>query len=744
VSDAVPARPGDAHGPGGAAPTPRGEPGPLPARRVDQVDDYHGELVADPYRWLEDTNAPDTQAWVAAENELTDAWLAAVPAREEIRERLTELWDYPRVGAPFERGGRWFQLRNTGLQNQDVLYVMDSPEAPGDQPEAAGRVLLDPNALSSDGTVALTSFAVTDDGARLAYATSSAGSDWMTWRVRDTATGEDHADVIEWSKYSDAAWLKDGSGFYYGAVDPPAPGAEYLDAVGLHRLFFHRLGTDQDADELIFAAPEEPEWMGAAEVSDDGRYVVITIEKGTAPETQLRVLDREDPAAGLTPLVAEFAAKAAYVTNLGSTFYLLTDDGAERQRVVAVELENPARAGWREVIPESADLLLDVRHYGGRLVCHYLRDACSALAVFGLDGTPDHDIPVPAVSSLTAGFTGAPESSRVHFAVSSFIDSGSVWTHDLESQQTRQLTRPAAAVDPAAFVSEQVFVTADDGVSVPLFLTRRADVAPNGDAPVLLYGYGGFDIPMTPSFSVSRIAFIERGGVLAVAALRGGGEYGRAWHQAGILERKQRVFDDFAGCARWLVGAGWSRPERIAIQGGSNGGLLVGASITQHPELFGAAVAEVGVLDMLRFHRFTIGWAWKSDYGDPDDPAQYPALRAYSPLHNIVPGRRYPPILITTGDHDDRVVPGHSFKFAATLQWAAAASAGESGRAGESDGAAESSVTGEAAGGPPAPVLLRTETSAGHGHGLPTVKAIAKATDVLAFLAATVGASQPG
>ncbi len=687
----------------------------LPARRGGQVDDYHGESIADPYRWLEDTNAPETQAWVAAENALTEAWLSAVPAREPIRRRLTQLWDYPRTGVPFERSGRWFQLRNTGLQNQDVLYVMASAED-------TGRVLLDPNALSADGTISLTSFAVSDDGQLLAYATSSAGSDWMTWRVRETATGEDREDTVAWSKYSGAAWLPDGSGFYYGAVDPPRAGAEYLEAVSPHKLYFHRMGTPQAEDEVVFAAPEQPEWIAEASVSDDGRFLIITISAGTAPETQLRVLDRHASGRGLIPLVADFSAKARYVANLGETFFLLTDDGAERQRIVAVELDTPEREAWRQVVPESEALLLSARHCGGHLVCHYLADACSQLTVYAFDGAHVGDVAVPDVSSLAgdhdgSGFEGRPDSSTLHFVVTSFLDSGSLWQHDLETGATRLITPPSVGIDREGLVSEQVFVTADDGASVPLFLTHRADVAPNGDVPVLLYGYGGFDISLTPHFSVSWAAFVERGGVLAVAVLRGGGEYGRSWHRAGILENKQRVFDDFCDCARWLVSSHWSRPERIAINGGSNGGLLVGACVTQHPELFGAVIADVGVLDMLRFHRFTIGWAWKSDYGDPDDPEQYPALRAYSPLHNIEAGRSYPPILITTGDHDDRVVPGHSFKFAATLQAAATLTHG-----------------------PTAPVLLRTETSAGHGHGLPTSKAIAAATDRLTFIAGTVEA----
>jgi prolyl oligopeptidase len=686
----------------------------VPARRSDQVDDYHGELVADPYRWLEDTNSSETRDWVQAENELTEEWLSRVEAREEIRRRLSELWDYPRFKAPFERGGRWFQLRNSGLQNQDVLYVMDSAED-------EGRVLLDPNELSPDGTVAMPSFEVAEDGALVVYATSGAGSDWMTWHVREVASGQDRPDVVEWAKYAGASWLKDGSGFYYGLVDPPTPGAEYLEAAPPQKVGFHRLGTEQSEDEIAFAAPEEPEWTSETVVSEDGRYVVISISEGTAPEAQLRVLDREDPGSGFQSLVGDFSSKASYVANFGSTFYLLTDDGAERQRIVAVELENPGRDQWREVIPECTALLRAARHCGGLLVCHYLKDACSTLAAFRFDGSRVREIPVPENSSLLVteyddpGFEGRADSTKLHFVVTSFTDSGSLWEHDLQSGETRLVRQSAARLDQQGLVSEQVFVTADDGESIPLFLTRRRDVDPNGDVPVLLYGYGGFDISVTPEFDVSWAAFVERGGLLAVAVLRGGGEYGSSWHRAGMLANKQRVFDDFCDCARWLAASGWSRPARIAINGASNGGLLVGACVTQQPELFGAAVADVGVFDMLRFHRFTIGWAWKSDFGDPENPEHYRWVRAYSPLHNVDLGRPYPPILLTTGDHDDRVIPGHSFKFAATLQAAAASS-----RA-------------------PAPVLLRTETSAGHGHGLPTTKAIAKATDVLAFIEGTVG-----
>jgi prolyl oligopeptidase len=682
---------------------------PIVTRKGDQVDDYHGELVADPYRWLEDTNSPETRRWIQAQNDRTEAFLAGIPAREAIRARLSELWDYPRCEVPFQAGPAWFQRRNSGLQDQSVLYVMGSPED-------EGRVLLDPNLLSDDGTVALTGIDVTDDGSLLAYATSTAGSDWMTWRVRDVATGTDHADVVEWARYGGAAW-RAGAGFYYSATDRPAEGAELTQQVGLLRILFHTLGTPQDEDRLVFEAPDEPEWLPHATVSEEGRFLVVSISRGTNPESHILVLDHERPEGGLRPLVAGFSCKALVAGNVGRTFFVVTDDRAERQRLVAIDLDHPQPDNWREIVPEREAVLVGARNCGGRLVCHHLRDACSRLSVLELDGTPVRELPLPPVASLRyehseVGIEGRADSPLLHFGLWSFIDSGSLWSHDVGTGETRMWQGPAAPVDAARLVSEQVFVTADDGVLVPLFLTRRRDLARTGEAPVLLVGYGGFDIAMTPRFQRADVLFVERGGILAVAVLRGGGEYGRSWHDAGRLAHKQRVFDDFCDCARWLAASGWSRPALTAINGGSNGGLLVGACLTQHPELFGAAVPEVGVLDMLRFPKFTIGWAWKSDFGDPDDPEEYRWLRAYSPLHNIRPGVAYPPTLITTGDHDDRVVPGHSFKFAAALQAAQAAGGAWAG----------------------APILIRIETAAGHGLGKPTSKAIAERADVLAFL----------
>ena len=673
-----------------------------PARRGPDTDDFHGELVSDPYRWLEVTEDPEVAGWIKAQNEVTESFLAAAGDREAIRARLTELWDYPRYGVPFERGGRWFQTRNPGLASQPVLYVMDAPEADG-------RPLIDPNALSADGTVAVGEINVSEDGTLVAYATSALGSDWQTWHVRDVTTGADTDDVIEWSKFSEAAWRQDGSGFYYGAMEPAAPGAEYREANQPLRIFFHRIGAQQRDDELVYAPPE-PGWIPWSQVSDDGRYLIISIEEGSS-ENQVHVLDLTDPGAGFRALVPDFASKAIVVTSVGTTFYLVTDHAAERNRLVAVDLAAPGRENWREVIPEAADTLLGAHFFGGRLVCHYLRDAHSVLRVHALDGAHLGDVPVPAMSSL-GGIAGRPGRDTVYFEAVSFTESGSLWSHDLSTGQTRLVRPSAARIDPGAFSTEQVLAPSADGTPIPVFLTRRRDLVPDGTAPVLLYAYGGFDVPMTPGFSPLWAAWLDSGGILAVAVLRGGGEYGKAWHEAGRRDRKQNVFDDFCGCARWLAASGWSRPDRIAIMGGSNGGLLVGACLTQHPELFGACVAEVGVFDMLRYHTFTIGWAWTAELGDPGHPDEYAWLRSYSPLHNVRAGTHYPPTLLLTGDHDDRVVPGHSLKFAATVQ---AAQGGE------------------------APVLLRVETGAGHGAGKPTGKAIASGTDVLAFLQVALG-----
>jgi prolyl oligopeptidase len=665
-------------------------------RRGDVVDVLHGESVPDPYRWLEDTESAETAAWVRAQNTATTARLDSLTDREQIRARLAELWDVTRWGTPYERGAKWFFTRHDAGSDQPILLVAATADG-------HGEVLLDPNTLSTDGTVALTSWSVSADASTLAYSTSQAGSDWMTWRVRDVASGHDHADVVEWSKWSGAAWLPDASGFFYGALDPPTAGKEYLDTTNGMRLQLHLLGRPAAADEVVYADPD-PNWEPDVSTLDRGRWLVITTHRGTNLETVIRVIDLHDRQAGIRDLLPTPESDARVVGNDGSTFFVLTDAGAPRKHVVAIDLDAPAPEHWREIIAESSDQLEDVTQAGDCLVAHVLRDASSQLHLWSTSGERLGQVKLPPYVTVTELSGGA--GPLVHFGLTSFTDPASVWSCDVTSGAVALVHDSALPIDPDSIVVTRATAPSIDGTEIPMFLVRQADATPTGDVRSLLYGYGGFSIPITPTFNAARLVWVERGGLLAVANLRGGGEFGSQWYDAGRLAHKQNGFDDFAGCARWLATSGWSRPSRIAINGGSNGGLLVGAVLTQHPELIGAAVPEVGVLDMLRYHRFTVGWAWTSDYGDPDDPVQYQWVRAISPLHAITPGTAYPSTLVMTADHDDRVVPGHSFKFAATLQ---AAQAGN------------------------APVLIRIETSGGHGAGTPVHKLIDARADMLAF-----------
>ena len=676
-----------------------------PAATGDVVDDHHGVRVADPYRWLEDTDASETAVWTAAQNELTEGWLAEVPQRDAIRTRLRELTDHARAGAPWQRAGRWFQMRNTGLQNQDVLWTMPAADA-------EGEVLLDPNLLSDDGTVALTALAITDDGGRLAYATSKAGSDWMTWQVRDTSSGQELGDLVEWSKFSGAAWAPDGSGFWYGRYDEPAAGDAYEGLNRNQRLYFHRVGTAQADDELFYERPDQPEWGFEPEVSADGRFLVIHVWHGTQPDNGLFVVDLAQDPSTVVALLDAFDAGYHFVGSDGDVLYLRTDLDAPLGRVIAIDVRNPDRDAWREVIAAGDDTLERVRLIGGRLLGVFLHDASHRLRWFTHDGVPDGEIELPSAGSVDA-VTGRDEDTVCCFAFTTFTEPTVVFRHDTVTAVTDVLHRAETGMDPARLVTEQHFVTSTDGERVPVFLVHRDDVTADSTRAVWLYGYGGFQIPITPICKNEWLVWLELGGVLAVANLRGGGEYGQQWHDAGRLDNKQQVFDDAIAIAEWLEEQGWARQRGVAIHGRSNGGLLAGACLTQRPELFGAAVPEVGVLDMLRFHRFTIGWGWVSDYGSADDPHQFEVLHAYSPLHRIEPGTAYPPTLVTTADHDDRVVPGHSFKFAAALQ---------------------------AAQGGDAPILIRVETDAGHGVGKPTEKLIEERSDVVAFLVGVLGA----
>ncbi|RMG14241.1 MAG: S9 family peptidase [Deltaproteobacteria bacterium] len=674
------------------------------ARRGDVVDEYHGVKVPDPYRWLEDPDSPETRAWIEAENRLTFSYLERIPEREAIRRRLETLWNYEKYGVPVKKGGRYFYEYNPGLLNQNRLYVL---EGAGAEP----RLLLDPNTFSEDGTVALTYWTPSEDGKRIAYAISRAGSDWKEWHVLDVETGKVLPDVIRWSKFSGASWSPDGSGFYYSAYDPPQEDEALTGQNYFQKLYFHRVGTEQAEDRLVYERPDEKEWGFDGRVTDDGRYLVIHVWRGTEPKTQVFYQSLERPGAPVVELLTGFDAEYEVIESRGDMLYVKTDLEAPRGRIVAIDLKRPKREAWREVVPEQADTLQVARLIGGRLVLEYLRDAKSALVVYGLDGKRLGEVSLPGIGSV-AGLSGDPDDSEAFFLFTGYTTPTEVMRLDVERLEAKVYRRPRVDFDPDAFETRQVFVRSKDGTKVPMFITHRKGLKLDGDNPTLLYGYGGFGISLTPTFSVSMTVWMEMGGVYAVANLRGGGEYGEAWHQAGTKLKKQNVFDDFIAAAEWLIDHRYTRPERLAIMGGSNGGLLVGAVLTQRPDLFGAAVVKVGVLDMLRYHRFTIGWAWASDYGTVENEDEFKALLAYSPLHNVREGTKYPATLITTADHDDRVVPAHSFKFAAALQHAQAG---------------------------PDPILIRIETKAGHGAGKPTQKIIDEVADTFAFLVHELG-----
>jgi prolyl oligopeptidase len=676
------------------------------ARKGDVVETLHGRSVPDPYRWLEDPNSAETKAWIEAENQVTHAWLDAVPSRQRIRQRLTALWDYERFGPPSKEGPWYIFAKNNGLQNQSVIYktrTLDGTPA----------VLIDPNTLSADGTVALGDVSYTEDGRHMAYSLAASGSDWLEWHVRDVESGQDLPDVIKWSKFSSASWLKDGSGFFYSRFDAPKEGETFTGVNKFQKVFFHNLGTSQDADPLIYERKDQPDWGFSSDVTDDGKYLLIYQSEGTKPENRVFVKDLTAPNATIQPFLDKFDAEYNIVGNDGSQFYTQTDKDAPRRRVVAIELAHPDAPAWKTLIPEAPgkDVLNSTRMVSNRFVTSWLSDAHSVVKVFALDGTLERDVALPSVGSVV-GITGRRKDAEAFYSFSSFAYPSTVYRYDVSAGVSTVFRKPAVDFVPETFETVQVFYPSKDGTKIPLFLTYKKGLKKEGQNPTYLYGYGGFNIPMMPGFSPGVIAWMEMGGVFAQASLRGGGEYGKAWYDAGRLTHKQNVFDDFIAAAEYLIAEKYTSTPKLAIGGGSNGGLLVGACLTQRPELFGAALPAVGVLDMLRFHKFTIGWAWKSDFGDPDVAADFATLLAYSPLHNLKPGMKYPPTLITTSDHDDRVAPAHSFKFAAALQ---------------------------AAQGGPAPVLIRIETKAGHGAGKPTTKIIEERADAYAFLVRALG-----
>ena len=676
-----------------------------PTRREDFSESLHGQSIPDPYRWLEDDHSSQTEAWVQAQNRLTNTFLADIPQRQSIQNRLTELWDYEKFGAPFKRGGRYFFTRNDGLQNQPVLYWMEDLAA-------RPRELLDPNRLSEDGTVALSGYTVSRDGQFLAYGLSGAGSDWQEWRVRRVSSAEDLPDLLRWVKFSEASFTPDNRGFYYSRYDAPPDGAAYKGANYFQKLYYHTLGTDQSADRLIYERHDEKEWGFEGEVTEDGQYLVISVWRGTSEENGLFLQNLTLPDSPVIELRAGFDASYHFLGSDGGRFYLVTDKDAPRRRVVALDVDHPDRLD--EVVPESADSLEQASLVGDTLLCVYLHDAHSEVRLYDLQGEPQGAVSLPGLGSVS-GFDGSREDRETFYLYTSFTSPGEVYRYDLDQGESSLLFRPNLKFDPSAYQTSQVFYHSKDGTRVPMFLTAKKGMQPNGQNPTLLYGYGGFNIPVTPAFSPAMLAWMEMGGLYAVANLRGGGEYGKAWHEGGMKHAKQNVFDDFISAGEWLIANRYTTTPHLAIHGRSNGGLLAGACLVQRPDLVGAAVVTVGVLDMLRFHKFTIGWAWVSDYGSPDAPEDFPYLLAYSPYHNVHPGTHYPPTLITTGDHDDRVFPAHSFKFAAALQ---------------------------AAQGGSAPVLIRIDTQAGHGAGKPTGKLIAEWSDILAFLQAEIGSGK--
>jgi prolyl oligopeptidase len=687
------------------------------AHTVDQNDDYFGTKVADPYRWMEDVDSPAVKAWVDAENSLTHGYLDQVPGRSAIRDRILHLNSFERYSLPSRRGTRYFYSHNEGLQNQNVIFWQEGLDG-------TPHVLLDPNSLRADGTVALNGVSVTEDGTLVAYGLSDAGSDWLTWHVREVATGKDLPDAIQWSKFSNASWAHDNSGFFYSAYDAPdeAHRAEFLKSTNyFHKLFFHKLGTPQSEDKLVFDRPDDKELNIGGSVSDDGRYLAIYQSKGTSPNNELAIKDLAHPETPILRLIDKTEAAYTIIDNDGTLFWLQTTLDAPNGKVIAIDLAHPERSAWKTVIPESKNALEGVTMVDDKLITTYLADAQSRVELHSRDGALLQVLALPAIGTAD-GFTGRRTDHETFYSFTNFTTPATIYRlafdPALKTVKSSVYRQPKLLFEPSDFETRQVFATSKDGTRVPIFLSYRKGLKLDGANPTLLYAYGGFNISMVPAFAPSRVNWMEMGGIFAQAVLRGGGEYGESWHLAGTGVHKQNVFDDFIAAAEYLIANKYTSTPHLAIQGGSNGGLLMGAVETQRPELFGAVLADVGVMDMLRFDNFTIGWAWKADYGSPStNEAEFHAIYRYSPLHNVHPGVKYPPTLITTGDHDDRVFPAHSFKYAATLQAAA-----------EADPKAGSG-----------PILIRIETRAGHGSATPLAKRVENAADQFAFLVRQLG-----
>jgi prolyl oligopeptidase len=674
-------------------------------KKADVADDYHGTKIADPYRWLEDTDSPETAKWVEAQNAVTREYLSKIPRRASFKDRLLTLYNYERFNGLERIGPRYLLTRNDGLQNQDVLYVADSLNG-------KERVLLDPNTLRADGTTALAGHYASKDGKLLAYGIAEAGSDWTTWRVRDVETGKDLPDVIRWSKFSIVEWTPDHRGFYYQRFDEPKPGEEMRARNEYAKLYLHRLGEPQSADRLVYERPDQKQWMFYPEITEDGRYLLLAVQTTDFGRNLLFYQDLREQPPKTVELIRELTAQFIPLGTRGSVVYFSTTDGAPRGRIVAIDLARPERANWREIVPQQKEPIDAARMVSQRLVLSYLKDAASAVKVFALDGKLVKEVALPGVGQV-AFLASRPADPEMFFKFMSFTSPTVTYRLDPPAGTATVVRQSKVGFDPARFEAERVFYTSKDGTRIPMALVHRKGIVRNGQTPTILYGYGGFNSSVLPTFNPAIVAWMEMGGMFAVANIRGGAEYGDEWHEAGKREKKQNVFDDFIAAAEWLIAQKYTSTPKLALYGGSNGGLLVGAVVNQRPDLFGAAMPAVGVMDMLRFQKFTIGAAWVDEYGSSDDPAQFKTLRAYSPLHNIKAGAKYPAVFITTSDHDDRVVPGHSFKYAAALQ--------------EAQQSADR------------PALIRIETRAGHGAGKPVTKIIEEWADRLAFLSKELG-----
>ncbi|MDO9511796.1 MAG: prolyl oligopeptidase family serine peptidase [Bacteroidales bacterium] len=671
-------------------------------QKGEQTDEYFGNDVADPYRWLENDTSAETGEWVKAQNEVTFSYLATIPFRNALQERLTKIWDYPKFGVPFKKAGNYFYFKNDGMQNQSVLYVQNGLD--GD-----ARVLLDPNKLAEDGTSALASLSVSNDGKYLGYCIAKAGSDWNDIYVLEVETGKVLEDHIEWVKFSGISWK--GDGFYYSCYDAPALGLALSNKNEFHKVFYHKLGNTRDKDIKVWEDTKNPLRNFYAQVTEDERFLVISESESTSGN-RMYVIDLNVKNAKPVQIGSSFDFDYNVVDNVGDDLLVITNEGAPRRQLVKVNLSKPASSDWLTIIPQKEEVLESVNLIGGKIIVQYMKDACHHAYVYNMDGKMLEEVAIPGPGTL-GGMSGDKNNSEAFYAFTSYIYPTTIFKYDVNKNTSEVFRKPEIDFKPEDFEIKQVFYRSKDSTSIPMFLVYKKGIRMNGNNPTLLYGYGGFNISLTPNFSISRLPFLQNGGIYVVANIRGGGEYGEEWHKAGTKMQKQNVFDDFIAAAEYLISHSYTSPEKLAINGGSNGGLLVGAVLNQRPELFAAAVPAVGVMDMLRYNKFTIGWAWASDYGTSEDsPEMFNYLKSYSPLHSIKSGTKYPATLVMTADHDDRVVPAHSFKYIAALQEAQAGDA---------------------------PVLIRIETKAGHGAGKPTSKIIEEAADMWSFVMYNLG-----